>query len=67
MPNLTVAAEHVSGSGVVWLYPFLLAAVSAPSLVGAVIAANGPAADGVRHQARVITAQRAIVEPPDDA
>ena len=29
------AAEHVSGSGVVWLYPFLLAAVSAPALVGA--------------------------------
>lgn len=36
------AAEHVSGSGVVWLYPFLLAAVSAPALVGAVIAAQRP-------------------------
>ncbi len=34
------AEQHVSGSGSVWLYPFLVAAVSAPAAVGASIMAR---------------------------
>ena len=36
------AAQHVSGSGAWWLYPFLVAAVLAPAAVGALIAARRP-------------------------
>lgn len=36
------AAEHVPGSGAVWLYPFLVAAVCAPAAVGALIVARRP-------------------------
>jgi signal transduction histidine kinase len=36
------AAQHVPGSGPVWLYPFLVAAISAPAAVGALIAARRP-------------------------
>jgi hypothetical protein len=36
------AAQHVAGSGSVWLYPMLLAAISAPAAVGALIAARRP-------------------------
>jgi signal transduction histidine kinase len=38
-----IAAEQdIAGSGSFWLYPFLLASVSAPAAVGAVIAARRP-------------------------
>jgi signal transduction histidine kinase len=38
-----VAADrHVSGTGPVWLYPFLVAAVSAPAVVGALISTRRP-------------------------
>jgi signal transduction histidine kinase len=36
------AQEHVPDSGSVWLYPFLLAAVSAPAAVGGLIVARQP-------------------------
>jgi len=36
------AEQHVPGSGSLWLYPFLVAAVSAPAAVGALIAARQP-------------------------
>jgi signal transduction histidine kinase len=36
------AQQQVPGSGALWLYPFLLAAVSAPAAVGALIAARRP-------------------------
>jgi signal transduction histidine kinase len=36
------AAKHVSGSGSVWLYPFLLAAVSVPAAVGGLLATRRP-------------------------
>jgi signal transduction histidine kinase len=36
------ATENVSGSGSVWLYPFLFAAVSVPAAVGALIATRRP-------------------------
>ncbi|HVD10665.1 MAG TPA: hypothetical protein VNB88_08485, partial [Gaiellaceae bacterium] len=36
------AAQHVPGSGSVWLYPLLFAAISAPAAVGALIAAQRP-------------------------
>jgi signal transduction histidine kinase len=36
------AAKHVSGSGTVWLYPFLFGAVSVPAVVGALIATRRP-------------------------
>jgi signal transduction histidine kinase len=34
--------QHVSGAGPAWLYPFLVAAVSAPAAVGALIAGRRP-------------------------
>ena len=34
--------QHVSGAGPAWLYPFLLAAVSAPAAVGALITGRRP-------------------------
>jgi signal transduction histidine kinase len=34
--------QHVSGAGPAWLYPFLLAAVSVPAAVGALIAGRRP-------------------------
>jgi signal transduction histidine kinase len=36
------AAQHVPGTGSVWLYPLLFAAVSAPAAVGALISAQRP-------------------------
>ena len=36
------AEEHVPGSGSVWLYPFLVAAIAAPAVLGAPIAARHP-------------------------
>jgi hypothetical protein len=36
------ADRHVPGSGPLWLYPFLVAAISAPAAVGALIAARRP-------------------------
>ncbi|MFL5964066.1 MAG: sensor histidine kinase [Gaiellaceae bacterium] len=36
------ARHHVPGAGSVWLYPFLLAAVSAPAAVGALISTRRP-------------------------
>jgi signal transduction histidine kinase len=36
------ADRHVPGSGPAWLYPFLVAAISAPAAVGALIAARRP-------------------------
>jgi signal transduction histidine kinase len=36
------AAKHISGSGSVWLYPFLFGAVSVPAAVGALIATRRP-------------------------
>jgi len=36
------AEQHVPGSGSLWLYPFLVAAVSAPAAVGALIAGRRP-------------------------
>ena len=36
------AEQHVPGSGSFWLYPFLLAAVSAPAVVGAPVVARHP-------------------------
>ncbi|HEX9598702.1 MAG TPA: histidine kinase [Gaiellaceae bacterium] len=36
------AAKHVSGSGTVWLYPFLFGSVSVPAVVGALIATRRP-------------------------
>ena len=36
------ADRHVPGSGPVWLYPFLVAAVAAPAAIGALIAARRP-------------------------
>ena len=36
------AEQQVSGSGATWLYPFLVAAVSAPAAVGALIATRRP-------------------------
>jgi signal transduction histidine kinase len=40
--NGIAAAGHVRGSGSVWLYPWQLAAISAPAAVGALIAAQRP-------------------------
>jgi signal transduction histidine kinase len=38
-----VAADrHISGAGPVWMYPFLVAAISAPAAVGALIATRRP-------------------------
>jgi signal transduction histidine kinase len=36
------AAQHVPGTGSVWLYPLLFAAISAPAAVGALISAQRP-------------------------
>src|SRR5687768_7800844 len=36
------AAQHVPGSGAVWLYPLLFAAISAPAALGALISAQRP-------------------------
>ena len=36
------AEQHVPGSGPLWLYPFLVAAVSAPAVLGALIVAWQP-------------------------
>ena len=36
------AAQHVPGTGSVWLYPSLFAAISAPAVVGALISAQRP-------------------------
>lgn len=36
------AAEHVSGSGPLWIDPFLVAAVATPAVVGALIAGRRP-------------------------
>ena len=36
------AEQHVPGSGPLWLYPFLVAAVSAPAVLGALIVARHP-------------------------
>ena len=42
MSDQVAAAEHVSGSGAWWLYPFVVAAVAAPAGVGALIVARRP-------------------------
>jgi signal transduction histidine kinase len=36
------ADQHISGTGPIWLYPFLVAAISAPAAVGALIATKRP-------------------------
>jgi hypothetical protein len=36
------AGRHIPGAGPAWLYPFLVAAISAPAFVGAVIATRRP-------------------------
>lgn len=42
MLDRIAAGRHVAGPGPVWLYPFLGAAVSAPAVVGALIAGRRP-------------------------
>ena len=36
------AGRHVDGAGSVWVYPFLVAAIAAPALVGALVATRRP-------------------------
>jgi signal transduction histidine kinase len=38
----TAAGRHVDGAGSVWVYPFLVAAIAAPALVGALVATRRP-------------------------
>lgn len=42
MLDRIAADRHVPGSGPLWLYPFLVAAISAPAAVGALIATRRP-------------------------
>jgi hypothetical protein len=40
------AAQHIPRAGSVWLYPLRVAAISAPAVVGALIAVSFPTAGG---------------------